>query len=154
MEDGTLKFSLTNCGCNAWTNRLGVMLVGLALVSWGCAKSDKLAAGDDHEHCTCHDDDCHDHPHDVASDETIKANLAKLSDEDRKAAEAQRFCAIKTDRVLGSTGVPRKLSIEGRTVFFCCDECIATAMKDPKSTLATLDALLQHSTAHLPTSSK
>ena len=35
----------------------------------------------------------------------IKKNLAKLPDEDRKLAEAQKYCAIEDDNRLGSMGV-------------------------------------------------
>src|SRR5262249_49661415 len=44
----------------------------------------------------------------------IKANLAKLAPEDRKLAEAQRFCAIEEDSRLGAMGEPLKLMIQGK----------------------------------------
>jgi membrane fusion protein, copper/silver efflux system len=52
----------------------------------------------------------------------IRAYLAKLSPEDRRLAEQQRFCAVqKENSRLGSMGVPVKLLLKGRPVFLCCE---------------------------------
>jgi Cu/Ag efflux protein CusF len=51
-----------------------------------------------------------------------QAELAKLSPEDRKAAEAQRFCPESKD-LLGSMGVPVKVMVQGQAVFVCCGGC-------------------------------
>jgi hypothetical protein len=69
----------------------------------------------------------------------IREALAKLSPEDRKAAEKQRFCVIEDDSRLGSMGTPIKLDVKGRTVFVCCKGCRKPALADPDKTLATLD---------------
>jgi hypothetical protein len=66
----------------------------------------------------------------------IKANLAKLSPEDRAAAEKQKYCVEQPDELLGSMGVPVKLTIKNETVFVCCKSCEKHALKDPDKTLA------------------
>jgi len=74
----------------------------------------------------------------------VAENMAKLSDEDRKAAEAQKFCAVENDsRLGGSMGVPYKLEIDGQLVFLCCEGCKEEALKDPKATLAKVAKLKQ-----------
>jgi len=65
----------------------------------------------------------------------IKAALAKLSPEDRKAAELQKECPINEGSQLGSMGVPVKLNLAGENVFVCCEGCQEEAMADPKGTL-------------------
>jgi hypothetical protein len=72
---------------------------------------------------------------------TIKANLAKLSDEDRKLAEAQKWCAIENDDRLGSMGVPVKVMIKDQPVFLCCKGCVDKAKADPDKTLSTVKDL-------------
>jgi hypothetical protein len=64
------------------------------------------------------------------------AGLAKLSAEDRKLAEIQRFCAVEEESMLGSMGKPVKLVLEGQPVFLCCVGCEDGAKADPKATLA------------------
>jgi multidrug efflux pump subunit AcrA (membrane-fusion protein) len=71
----------------------------------------------------------------------VKAALAKLSPEDRKLAEAQRWCAVQTDQLLGSMGKPVKLMIKGRPVFLCCAGCEDEAKEGPEKTLATVEKL-------------
>jgi multidrug efflux pump subunit AcrA (membrane-fusion protein) len=73
----------------------------------------------------------------------IEAALAKLPEEDRKLAEAQRYCAVLTSNPLGSMGPPVKLSIEGQTVFLCCQGCKSSAAADPQRTLEAAARLRQ-----------
>lgn len=74
-------------------------------------------------------------------DAEITAALAELSDDDRVAAEAQKFCAVEPENRLGSMGAPIKVMIEGQEVFLCCDGCKDAALKDPKATLASVAKL-------------
>jgi hypothetical protein len=74
------------------------------------------------------------------TDAKIEANLARLSVEDRALAQKQKTCPVLPTSRLGSMGAPIKLSIEGRSVFICCDACKANALENPKETLAKLDA--------------
>jgi len=75
--------------------------------------------------------------------------LAKLSPEDRKAAEAQKFCAKQTDSPLGSMGVPTKVMLKDkdgkeRPVFFCCGGCERIIKKEgEEKVLAIVDELVK-----------
>ena len=66
---------------------------------------------------------------------TVKAALAELSEDERKLAEVQRFCPVRTNSLLGSMGRPFKLEIENQTVFLCCEGCKAKALAQPRQTL-------------------
>jgi uncharacterized protein (TIGR03000 family) len=70
----------------------------------------------------------------------ISENLAKLSVDDRKLAEAQNVCPLTGDP-LGSLGVPERIMLKGKPVFLCCKECIEKAKADPDKTLAKLKEL-------------
>lgn len=61
-------------------------------------------------------------------DKIAKA-LAKLSPEDRAAAEKQKLCVVMKKSELGSMGVPIKLMRDGKPVFLCCEGCIDTALE-------------------------
>lgn len=74
-------------------------------------------------------------------DAKIAESLAKLSPEDRKLAEAQRFCAVLAGSRLGSMGPPIKLSVSGETVFVCCPSCQEKALAEPQKTLANMKKL-------------
>ncbi len=76
------------------------------------------------------------------SDEAeIKANLAKLSPEDRALAEKQKYCVIESDNRLGSMGVPIKVMVKGEPVFICCKGCKSDVEKDPDGTLKKVKEL-------------
>jgi hypothetical protein len=66
----------------------------------------------------------------------VKTNLAKLSPEDRKLAEAQRWCAIDNENRLGCMGPPVKVTVKGQPVFLCCGSCRKQATAEPDATLA------------------
>ncbi len=70
------------------------------------------------------------------TDAKVIANLAKLSPEDRKLAEAQGTCPIISGSVLGSMGKPVKVTLDGKTVFLCCNGCEEKAAADPAKTAA------------------
>lgn len=77
-----------------------------------------------------------------ADDEaSAKANLAKLSPEDRKLAEEQGFCAVETKNPLGSMGVPVKVMVKDQPVFLCCDGCETRAKAHADRTLARVQQL-------------
>jgi uncharacterized protein (TIGR03000 family) len=71
----------------------------------------------------------------------IKANLAKLGDDDRKLAEEQKFCAVEGDTRLGEVGVPVKVVVKDQPVFLCCKMCAKEAQADPDKTLAKVKEL-------------
>jgi uncharacterized protein (TIGR03000 family) len=70
-----------------------------------------------------------------------KANLAKLSPEDQKLAEAQKFCVVENKTLLGAMGVPVKVMIKDQPVFLCCRACEKEAQANPEKTLATVKEL-------------
>lgn len=70
----------------------------------------------------------------------VSASLKKLSPEDKKLAQAQRFCPIRND-LLGSMGVPVKLTIEGVLVFICCKGCVAEAQRNPEETISKVNRI-------------
>jgi hypothetical protein len=78
---------------------------------------------------------------DAETEAGIKANLAKLSPEDRKLAEAQRFCAVQGEERLGSMGTPVKLMIKDKPVFLCCGSCKKRALAEADETLARAEEL-------------
>lgn len=69
------------------------------------------------------------------------AAMAKMSPNDRAAAEAQKYCAIQTKGLLGSMGAPVKLELDGQPVFLCCKGCTGKAQANPKATLAKVEEL-------------
>jgi hypothetical protein len=74
------------------------------------------------------------------------ANLAKLSPEDRKLAEEQRFCAVRTEDPLGSMGVPVKVMVKDQPVFLCCAACRTKAVAHADRTLAKVKELKEKNT--------
>lgn len=71
----------------------------------------------------------------------ILANLAKLSAEDRRLAEAQRNCPVQQDIRLGQMGVPVVVEVKGKKVFLCCKGCKDEALENPAQTLAEVEKL-------------
>jgi multidrug efflux pump subunit AcrA (membrane-fusion protein) len=71
----------------------------------------------------------------------IQASLAALAPEDRQLAAAQRFCPILSGSRLGLMGKPVKLTIDGQTVFLCCELCTKRATANPQTTLDKVRAL-------------
>jgi len=81
---------------------------------------------------------------------TIAANLAKLSPEDRKLAESQKFC-VEEDNPLGAMGVPVKIMLKDQPVFLCCQGCVEKALEDPDKTLAKVKELKAKNAKKSPT---
>jgi hypothetical protein len=71
----------------------------------------------------------------------VKTNLAKLSAEDRKLAETQRWCAIDDENRLGCMGPPVKVMLKGQPVFLCCGGCRKQALAEPDATLTKVKEL-------------
>jgi hypothetical protein len=69
----------------------------------------------------------------------IQESLAKLSPEDRKLAEAQKFCAIQTKSRFGSMGTPIRIMLKAQPVFLCCEHCQSNAEADPDKTIAQVE---------------
>jgi len=81
----------------------------------------------------------HEHGDEGKSDVTLA--MAELSPEDRKEAEAQKFCAVMNTSRLGSMGAPLKLDVKGQPVFVCCGGCKSKALKNPDQTLTRVAKL-------------
>jgi hypothetical protein len=64
-------------------------------------------------------------------------NIARLPEADRKLALAQRICPV-TGALLGSMGVPVKITLRGQTVFLCCKGCLGKAKRNPDEMLEKL----------------
>lgn len=84
---------------------------------------------------------------DAKEEKEIKDALAELAPSDRTLAESQRFCAVERESRLGSMGPPVKLTIEGQTVFLCCDGCRDAAIAN---SLRTKEAAKQLQTQKSP----
>ncbi len=74
-----------------------------------------------------------------SQDATIDAALARLSEEDRRLARLQRICPV-SKAPLGSMGPPKKVQVDGRSVFICCEGCRKPLLDDPDKYLAVLEA--------------
>jgi hypothetical protein len=69
-------------------------------------------------------------------DADIKANLARLTPEERRLAEAQKYCPVMPEVRLGEMGPPIKLVVKGETMFVCCKNCLEEAPREADKTLA------------------
>jgi len=74
-------------------------------------------------------------------DPKIAEALSSLNKADRTLVESQKYCAIMTDKLLGSMGTPLKVEVNGEPVFLCCKGCKAKALRDADATLATVAKL-------------
>jgi len=75
---------------------------------------------------------------DKEAEAEIAAEMAKLLPADRALAQKQKVCAV-TGEPLGSMGVPVKVTVNGRTVFLCCDGCEDELKNNPGKYLTRLD---------------
>ena len=66
----------------------------------------------------------------------VAAALAKLPKGDQSVAMAQRNCVVLEDNRLGSMGTPIKVTIEGQSVFLCCEGCKKKALANSKASLS------------------
>jgi hypothetical protein len=67
------------------------------------------------------------------------ATIKQLPAADQDLALKQAVCPV-SDEHLGEMGKPYKTTVDGRTVFLCCDMCEKELKADPKKFLAKLDA--------------
>ena len=80
---------------------------------------------------------------DSGDEAKFAAEIAKLPEDERAIATAQKFCVIANESRLGSMGKPYKIMIEDQPVFLCCAGCKDEALKDPQATLAKVEELKQ-----------
>jgi hypothetical protein len=108
----------------------------LAVAVVGCGSS-RSASSDEASHAQAV------HSDDGAVDAEVMAALAELPEEDRLAAEAQKYCAVMMESRLGSMGAPFKVMVEGQPVFLCCEGCKDNALANPQETLANVKKLTE-----------
>jgi len=70
--------------------------------------------------------------------DSAAANLAKLSDADRAAAEKQKVCPVSGEP-LGAMAVPVKITVKDQEVWLCCPNCEEKIKGDPDTYLAKLN---------------
>lgn len=73
----------------------------------------------------------------AAPDNEDIENINQLPEADRQQALAQGTCPV-TGAVLGSMGVPIKITLRGQPVFLCCKGCIGKAKRSPDEMLKKL----------------
>lgn len=67
------------------------------------------------------------------------ATIKQLPAADQELALKQAVCPVSNEH-LGEMGKPQKVTVEGRTVFLCCENCEKELKADPKKYFAKLDA--------------
>lgn len=84
----------------------------------------------------------HDHGDGENADKTdmekMKESLADFSKEDRESAMKQHFCPVSGE-MLGTMGEPKKIEVNGQSVWICCDGCKDQLLADPDKYLAKLN---------------
>jgi hypothetical protein len=68
------------------------------------------------------------------------AALSNLSPDDRVLVEKQKICPV-AEYQLGLMGTPRKIDVNGTSVFICCDGCREKLLSEPAKYLAKLAAM-------------
>lgn len=116
-------------------NWFSITLIGGTLALAAFALSTAFA--DDHEK----EKAGHSHAAHKPDEAKIKAAMAKLSDADRTAAAAQRYCPMMDTVRLGAMGTPIKVMLDGKPVFLCCAGCKDDAVEGGKETLAKAEKL-------------
>jgi hypothetical protein len=105
----------------------------LAVAVVGCGNGRSTSSDEPNDAQAAHSDE--------GADAEVMAALAELPEEDRLAAEAQKYCAVMMESRLGSMGAPYKITIEGQSVFLCCEGCKDTALANSRETLANVKKL-------------
>ena len=113
----------------------------LAMFASGCQSQTSPPATESSAHVEAGGDDLAEHEQGDNGESDVTLAMAELSPEDRKEAEAQKFCAVMNTSLLGSMGTPLKLDVKGQPVFVCCGGCKSRALKNPDETLATVAKL-------------
>ena len=113
----------------------------LAMFASGCQSDTSPSRPEAAAHAESDGHDHADHEHGDNGESDVTIAMEKLSPEDRKEAEAQKFCAVMVTNLLGSMGTPLKLDVKGQPVFVCCAGCKSKAMKNADETLARVARL-------------
>jgi hypothetical protein len=116
-------------------------IAALATIASGCQSQTSPPPADGSAHVEANDQDHAEHEQGDDGESDVNLAMAELSTEDRKEAEAQKFCAVMNTSLLGSMGAPLKLDVKGQPVFVCCAGCKSKALKNPDETLTTVAKL-------------
>jgi len=87
-----------------------------------------------------HDHGNHDHSAGTGMTdmEKMEQTLAKLPEADRKSAMDQHICPVSGE-MLGTMGLPKKMEVDGQTIWICCDDCKEKLLADPEKYLDKLN---------------
>lgn len=108
-----------------------------AVICMSLTASSQFVRADEH-----HEHDGHDHAATAGTAAVkIEENLAHLSAEDRQLAQAQKYCPIMPEVLLGEMGSPIKVDVDGHAVMVCCKGCAKKAASDPAATLNALSKI-------------
>ena len=113
----------------------------LAMFASGCQSQTSPPPTEASAHGVAGGHDLAEHEQGDNGESDVTLAMAELSPEDRKEAEAQKFCAVMNTSLLGSMGAPLKLDVKGQPVFVCCGGCKSKALKNGDETLATVAKL-------------
>lgn len=83
---------------------------------------------------------------DAAPEGFMASEWAKLSPEEQKMVVTQKVCPVSDGPLGGMEGL-KKVEVEGRTVFLCCEHCEPELLKDPAKYLAKLDKMANEDTS-------
>ncbi len=120
-----------------------VAIVILGLTTFGCTKATTTPADNGAETVAEEmDHSGHDHGDETGeagqSDmDKMNAELAKLPETDRLAAEKQHMCPVSGE-MLGTMGAPLKVTAKGQDVWLCCEGCKDQLLENPDEYLAKL----------------
>jgi hypothetical protein len=106
------------------------MLLGCGATSEPAGSSDPAAS----QEAATEDSAVNDEPQ-----SEIVRELSKLPEADRTLAEAQKVCPV-TGEPLGSMGPPIKVTVDGRSLFVCCEGCQEDAKKNFDEYIAKLES--------------
>jgi YHS domain-containing protein len=120
---------------------LSLSLVGLAIVVVGCNHQAVKEANPSTPAASAVNDQSADSASKPASADQsspdVSSGLAELSVEDRELAKKQRVCPVSGE-LLGAMGKPFKTTVEGKTVFLCCEGCELDLKQNPDKYLTKL----------------
>lgn len=78
-----------------------------------------------------------------AEDAEVETTIQKMPEDDRALVKVQRFCPVLNHVRLAIDGPPVKLTLDGKTLFLCCEGCIPMAKAEPAKTLKQFELLLR-----------
>ena len=122
-------------------------VAALATFASGCQSQTSSPPPEASAHVEADGHDHVEHEQGDGGESDVTLAMAELSPDDRKDAEAQKFCAVMNTSLLGSMGTPLKLDVKGQPVFVCCGGCKSKALKNPDETLATVAKLKAENSA-------